>query len=1682
LTVQKGFCIISDYRWHPDCIIIRGLLMSRTAGFLFLTFLVLGIAGAQNVAGKIVGVPWTGAKGISRTTAELMQQQSTAAVLHPPNWVRPSLEFEMEREGLQKNSSSPDVSQWPPLSKSSPPDHTLSTTGPQTVVMTFKAATFTDCYAFPPDDMGAVGPTQYIIDLNGRIRSFSKSTGTADLVLNVDTDVFFASVLSPNHGTFTTDPRIRYDRFTGRWFLTMIDVPAGTGTIPDRVMIAVSNSGTITNSTVWTFFYFQQDQVSPTGDTGWFADYPTLGVDYNALYIGVNIFKSTGYFYGTTAFVVRKSSILGSGPIVVTAFRDLVQNQGTDQIPNYTSGPYTPQGVDNFDSTATVGYFIGVDINFYGLLQIRRVSNPGGTPTMSGNITLSVPLTSDPLPVNHLGNTGGIVGRVDGIDERLMSAVIRNGNLWTAHAIYVNASGSTSGANRDAARWYQISNLSTSPSLVQSGTVYDPTTPNDTNQLNYWIPAINVSGQGHVAMGFSAAGTNARLNTATIGRLATDPSGTMSGTPVLFTNSTTSYNPSLDPATFGSKRWGDYSNTSVDPNDDMTMWTTSQYCDGTDSYGVQVAKLLAPPPATPTTSLPDTANRGVVNYTLTLTGASSGGSGFFDPGPTFANHLSATVNGGGVTVNSVTYTNPTHIAMNMSVQPDAAPGPRTITVTNPDGQEVTSASGILTIQTGCPTITLSPSSLPGGTAGSPYAQSVSANGGVLPYTFLIQSGALPAGVTLSSAGLLSGTPTYGGTFNFTVQVSDSNNCSGSRAYALTITGCPQIITGPASLGNGTVGASYNAAFSASGGKTPYTYSLTGGSLPAGLTLLNDGTLLGTPTSSGTFPLAITATDSNDCTGTVTDTLVITTGSGQFAVNLSSMGSQYTQKFNTLAGSGTSGNLPAGWSIAEHGTGENGTYTAGTGSSSLAETYSFGSTGDTDRCLGGIQSSTFSSVVGAMFANNTGSTIQHLSISYTGEEWRMGSAGHTDSLQLELSTDATNLVNGTWTPLTGLTFSSPVTSGSVGPLNGNLPPNRTLLSAGVSGLSISAGSTFLLRWFDANAGNTGDGIGIDDFTITPYVSTRPSAVAHVVPDTVHAGYPTLLKVNVLPGTFPFSTGITVRVDLSSIAGSANATCYNDGTHGDQISGDSTWSLLVVLDSGATVGAHALTLIASDAQLRADTVTVMITVEPACPPIVILPSTLRSGMVTIAYAETLTATGGNPPYLFALASGNLPHGLTLTPGGIISGNPTTATTAVVTLSAQDSTQCVGLLQDTLRIEEPSGVTLDVPASPNWNMLSDPLRTTNDSVNILFPTRSSYAFGYNGSSYIISNRMLKGFGYWLKFTTGGVVPITGNNISIDTVPVQPGWNLLGSISQSLPASALGSVGTHIVSRVFGYSNGYARVDTLKPGGGYWVKFDSSGICIIGYSGSGMLPKAADQSFPDALQFNTLTLRDSSGYEQVLYFGRNTSTSERATSSELPPVPPEGTPDVRFHSGSSVEFLPSTLQDPAEYPIDIQSLQYPVRLKWSIISQQTETFRLEIIHPKSGREVISLRGEGERLLTGPQKGSMTLSAINPSQLPTTFALLQNYPNPFNPTTRIGFDIPSRSIVTLSVYNTLGEVVRTLLSSVVYEQGRHVAQFNSGGLSSGVYFYRIIAVKQSDSGNPTGAVFSAVKKMLLLK
>ncbi|MFD0941555.1 YDG domain-containing protein [Pedobacter boryungensis] len=150
------------------------------------------------------------------------------------------------------------------------------------------------------------------------------------------------------------------------------------------------------------------------------------------------------------------------------------------------------------------------------------------------------------------------------------------------------------------------------------------------------------------------------------------------------------------------------------------------------------------------------------------------------------------------------------------------------------------------------------------TVAAGYSQQINVTVGASPYAFAVTTGALPTGLTLSTTGLLSGTPTAGGNFNFTITATDQNNVSASYAYSLTV-GAPTLAL-TASVPNGTVNTAYTQTLATTGGTAPYTYAVTAGALPSGLTLSAAGVISGTPTLGGTFNFTVTTTDASIGTG------------------------------------------------------------------------------------------------------------------------------------------------------------------------------------------------------------------------------------------------------------------------------------------------------------------------------------------------------------------------------------------------------------------------------------------------------------------------------------------------------------------------------------------------------------------------------------------------------------------------------------------------------------------------------------------------------------------------------------------------------------------------------------------------------------------------------------------------
>ncbi len=159
--------------------------------------------------------------------------------------------------------------------------------------------------------------------------------------------------------------------------------------------------------------------------------------------------------------------------------------------------------------------------------------------------------------------------------------------------------------------------------------------------------------------------------------------------------------------------------------------------------------------------------------------------------------------------------------------------------------------------------------------GVAYASALTATGGVAPYTFSISIGALPPGLSLnSSTGAITGTPTRTGTYNFTAQVVDSKGNTATASCSIVVSPAALTLSGPTATAQ--VGIAYSSVLNAAGGVAPYTFSITGGALPPGLTLnTSTGAITGTPTTVGTYNFTAQVVDSKGNTATASCSIVVT---------------------------------------------------------------------------------------------------------------------------------------------------------------------------------------------------------------------------------------------------------------------------------------------------------------------------------------------------------------------------------------------------------------------------------------------------------------------------------------------------------------------------------------------------------------------------------------------------------------------------------------------------------------------------------------------------------------------------------------------------------------------------------------------------------------------------------------
>jgi hypothetical protein len=516
--------------------------------------------------------------------------------------------------------------------------------------------------------------------------------------------------------------------------------------------------------------------------------------------------------------------------------------------------------------------------------------------------------------------------------------------------------------------------------------------------------------------------------------------------------------------------------------------------------------------------------------------------------------------------------------------------------------------------------------------GGLYFASVGATGGTSPYSYTLLSGALPAGITLSNLyGFLSGASTAAGAYSFTIEATDSDGRKASRSFTMNVV--PTVAVATQTIGNGIVGQSYSAEVVAQGAFTTFVYTVSAGSLPPGLSLESfSGVLSGTPTTAGTFSFSIR----------------IARGDGLGTPNVRAFQMVISNPLNLL----TTSPLP---------------------SAGVGHAYS-----TQFQATGGRAPYVFSfidSIVPAGLSLNADTGILS-GLPLTGGNYAVG-------IQV---TDADGSSRNRTFDIAigpGILFSTIVLP------NGTRASaySRTVVATGGTGaLTYSLASGTLPNGVTLNGSNgllAGTPTVANTFTFT-IRATDTIGVSRTQSYTVLIAEPlTFVTTSPLPAAA-----------LNAPYAQAFAVSGGRAPVGYTVVSDPPRPILGMSASGSFTGfpivsgPYSMTVLARDADGRTVQNTFQHTVGG--PPL-LQSATFPAGTVGQPYSQTIPVAGGLAPYIFSLASGTLPGGLTLNAStGVISGTPTAAATASFTAAVTDATGLQDARAYTFEIYNPLVVT--------------------------------------------------------------------------------------------------------------------------------------------------------------------------------------------------------------------------------------------------------------------------------------------------------------------------------------------------------------------------------------------------------
>ncbi len=414
--------------------------------------------------------------------------------------------------------------------------------------------------SIPPDTHGAVGPNHIMTALNTQVRIQSK-TGTT--VSTVTLNSFFNSV---GGGSGTFDPRVLYDPYANRWICVAVDDAANA---TSKVLIAVSQTNDPTGT--WNFYGYDHD-----GTNVEWADYPMVGFNKNWIAVSINDFSvAANAFTGANCYIFDKSTLYAGAVTPTVTKVDIGTTLGNVHQP-----------IETYDNTTETLYVIQRWNSVSGQLRVYNITGTPAAPTFTATALFPTSTGWSNTAVAAPQSGGGAI-TVTNNDSRLQRVILRNGSAWAAHTIFLTA------PSRTSVQWWQF-NPATG-TVTQTGRIDDATGTNF-----YAFPSIAVNAANQALIGYSAFSATTFPSAAYSYRGVTDAT-TTTRDPLRYKNGLACYRKTFGGAT---NRWGDYSNTVVDPTDDTTFWTLQEYAEtavggdctvnNTGRWGVWWAKVIPP--------------------------------------------------------------------------------------------------------------------------------------------------------------------------------------------------------------------------------------------------------------------------------------------------------------------------------------------------------------------------------------------------------------------------------------------------------------------------------------------------------------------------------------------------------------------------------------------------------------------------------------------------------------------------------------------------------------------------------------------------------------------------------------------------------------------------------------------------------------------------------------------------------------------------------------------------------------------------------------------------------------------------------------------------------------------------------------------------------------------------------